>query len=91
VEDIMRSFDPSLPYKAVRASRGKWARAEPIASLYEQKRVCHDHPFAELEQQMCSFVPGLPGQSSPDRMDALVWALTELFKTDLNPPVVAWR
>ena len=78
VEDVIRVIDRNVPYKAVHASRGKVVRAEPISALYEQKRVHHVGVFAELETQMCSFVPDhLDG--SPDRVDALVWALTELM------------
>ena len=65
------------------ASRGKYLRAEPIAALYEQRRIHHVGPFAELEEQMCSFVPGVY-KGSPDRLDAAVWAFTELF---LEPEV----
>jgi phage terminase large subunit-like protein len=60
----------------VHASRGKLIRAEPIAALYEQHRVHHAGTFGALEDQMCDYVP--MGSKSPDRMDALVWALTEL-------------
>ena len=78
VEDVLRVIDKNVSYKAVHASRGKVGRAEPISALYEQKRVHHVGVFAELETQMCSFVPDhLDG--SPDRVDALVWALTELM------------
>jgi predicted phage terminase large subunit-like protein len=78
VEDVIRTVDRHVPYRAVHASRGKVVRAEPISALYEQKRVHHVGTFAELETQMCSFVPDhLDG--SPDRVDALVWALTELM------------
>lgn len=70
------TIDKDVPYKAVRASRGKYTRAEPIAALYEQGRVHHVGMFAEMEDQMCQWVPG---DDSPDRMDALVWALTELM------------
>jgi phage terminase large subunit-like protein len=68
-----------VSYKAVHASRGKRARAEPVAALYEQGRVHHVGTFPELEDQMCSFMPG--DAKSPDRMDALVWALSELLVT----------
>ncbi|GHS95808.1 DNA-packaging protein [Alphaproteobacteria bacterium] len=78
VEGMLRSFDATLPYAAVHATRGKWTRAEPMAALYEQGRVFHDHPLYQLEQQMCAFAPGKAAKS-PDRVDALVWALTELF------------
>ena len=66
-----------LPYRAVRASRGKLLRAEPVASLYEQGRVHHLGTFDRLEDQMCSYVPDAD-QPSPDRMDALVWAVYDL-------------
>ena len=73
-----------MPYSAVTASRGKQTRAEPIAALYEQGKVHHVGAFELLEDQMCSWVPG---DKSPDRMDALVWALTELMVTSMadNP------
>lgn len=76
VESTIRNIDPNISYRAVRASRGKAVRAEPISALYEQGRVHHVGLFGELEDQMCDYVPGASG--SPDRMDALVWALTEL-------------
>ncbi len=72
----LMTVDPTVSYKAVRASRGKYTRAEPIAALYEQGRVHHVGTFPDLEDQMCTWVPG---EESPDRMDALVWTLTELF------------
>jgi phage terminase large subunit-like protein len=78
VEDVIRVIDRNVSYKAVHASRGKVVRAEPISALYEQKRVHHVGLFAELETQMCSFVPD-NFDGSPDRVDALVWALTELM------------
>lgn len=73
-------------YKAVRASRGKAVRAEPVAALYEQGRVHHVGSFPELEDQMCGWVPGM-GDDSPDRMDALVWALTEIAGIDAGPAI----
>lgn len=76
VETVIRTVDPKVSYKKVHASRGKLTRAEPIAALYEQGKVHHVGVFPYLEDQMCSW---LPGQKSPDRMDALVWALTELM------------
>jgi phage terminase large subunit-like protein len=80
VESTIRSVRPSVPYRAVHATRGKWVRAEPIAALYEQGRVSHVGTFAELEDEMVLFGPnGMADGLSPDRMDALVWALTELF------------
>ena len=78
VEMNIRAVSPNAPFHAVRASRGKSVRAEPVAALYEQGRVHHVGNFPELEQQMCSFVPGISGKS-PDRMDALVWAVYELL------------
>jgi phage terminase large subunit-like protein len=75
VESVIRTIDPSVPYSKVYASRGKYARAEPIAALYEQGKVHHVGVFGALEDQMCQWIPGDP---SPDRMDALVWALSEL-------------
>jgi phage terminase large subunit-like protein len=76
VESTIRNVDPNISYRAVHATRGKALRAEPISALYEQGRVHHVGLFGELEDQMCDYVPGASG--SPDRMDALVWALTEL-------------
>lgn len=78
VEHTVRTVDPNVSYRAVHASRGKITRAEPIAALYEQGKVHHVGMFAELEDQMCDWSPS-SGQASPDRMDALVWALTELM------------
>ncbi|BBK44035.1 large terminase [Allostella vacuolata] len=68
---------PDLAYRRVTASRGKQARAEPVAALYEQGRVHHAGRFDALEDQMCAYLPGGDGPS-PDRVDALVWALTAL-------------
>ncbi|GAG01957.1 unnamed protein product, partial [marine sediment metagenome] len=79
VEATLRAIDPSVPYKSVRATRGKLLRAEPVAALYEQDRVHHVGVFAELEEQQCTWIPGKP---SPDRLDALVWAVTELALED---------
>jgi len=80
VTSVLRTVEPSLPVRTVRATRGKWLRAEPVAALYEQGRVVHAGHFAGLEDQMCDFGPdGLSSGRSPDRLDALVWALTELM------------
>lgn len=76
VEANIRSVAPDVAYRGVRASRGKYIRAEPVAALYEQGRVHHVGHFGALEDQMCSYVPGT--SKSPDRMDALVWAVTDL-------------
>jgi phage terminase large subunit-like protein len=81
VEEVLRNIDPTVPFKAVHASRGKVVRAEPIAALYEQGKVHHVGSFAALEDQMCAFTSDFDrGRSgySPDRVDALVWALSEL-------------
>lgn len=79
VEATVRAVDENVPFKGVHASRGKIVRAEPISALYEQGRVHHVGAFPELEDQLCTFAPG--STSSPDRLDALVWALTELMGT----------
>ena len=77
IETLLRSIDRDIPFRAVRASKGKIKRAEPIAALYEQGRVHHVGSFDKLEEQMTSYVPSMI-TASPDRMDALVWGLTEL-------------
>lgn len=83
VEHVIKTIDRTAAYKEVTASRGKVARAEPVAALYEQGRVSHVGSFPELEDQMCSIAPeGYVGEGSPDRADALVWALTELMLED---------
>jgi phage terminase large subunit-like protein len=80
VTAVIRTVDTAVPVKAVRANRGKWLRAEPVAALYAQGRVKHAGRFAELEDEMCDFGPdGLSGGRSPDRVDALVWAVSELL------------
>ena len=88
VESIIRQIDPLVPYRAVRAHRGKVARAELVAALYEQGRVSHVRGLRELEDQMCLMThQGFAGSGSPDRVDALVWAIQDLI---LDPAVV-WR
>lgn len=77
VEAVLRMVDPNAPYRAVRASRGKVSRAEPVAALYEQGRVHHVGVFDRLEDQMTTYTPETA--TSPDRLDALVWALTDLI------------
>lgn len=80
VEHVIRSVDRTVAYKEVTASRGKVIRAEPVAALYEQGRVKHVGGFAELEDQMCAMTSsGFLGEGSPDRLDAAVWAITELM------------
>ena len=80
IEHTIRTVNPSAAFRAVHATRGKVIRAEPIAALYEQGKVHHIGAFPELEDQQCSYVAG--EGSSPDRMDALVWALTDLAIRD---------
>ncbi|HUT21375.1 MAG TPA: ATP-binding protein, partial [Anaerolineae bacterium] len=80
VETTIRTQDRYVSYKGVHATRGKYVRAEPVSALYEQGRVHHIGALPELEDQMCTYVPG--DKESPDRMDALVWALTELMLGD---------
>lgn len=77
VETTVKMFSPNLSYKDVTAARGKLVRAEPICALYEQGLIHHVGTFAALEEECCSYVPG--DKHSPNRMDAAVWALTELF------------
>ena len=79
VEAVIRSASKDAAFKEVTASRGKSARTEPVAALYEQRKVSHVGSFSALEDQMTSMTAsGFVGQGSPDRADALVWALTEL-------------
>jgi len=88
VEEVLRQVDPLVSYKAVRAARGKVARAEPVAALYEQGRVRHLGGLADLEEQMCQMTArGFEGAGSPDRVDALVWALHDL----MIAPAAQWR
>jgi len=80
VAEVMRLVDDAVPVTPVRATRGKHARAEPVSALYAQRRVRHVGVFPELEDEMCDFGPGgLSNGRSPDRLDALVWALTHLM------------
>ena len=77
IELLLRQVDPSISYHKVTATRGKIVRAEPIAALYEQARAHHIGQFPQLEDQMCNYT--LDSKQSPDRMDAMVWAMTELM------------
>lgn len=89
VESLLRQIDPDVSYRAVRASRGKVLRAEPVAALYEQGRVMHKGFFSELEDQMCCLTgEGLEGGKSPDRVDAMVWAITELMLKAQSRPQI---
>lgn len=88
VETVLRQHSALVPHKSVRATRGKTARAEPVAALYEQGRVFHVGTFSALEDQMCQMcLTGYSGRGSPDRVDALVWALTDLMVA----PAQNWR
>jgi phage terminase large subunit-like protein len=79
VRTVINEVDSSVPVIPVRATRGKWLRAEPVAILYEQGRVKHAGVFAALEDEMCDFASsGLSSGKSPDRLDALVWAIAQL-------------
>lgn len=78
VREVIRAVDPAVPVTLVHASRGKQTRAQPIATVYEQGRWFHVGSFPELEDQMCSYT-GAPGEHSPDRMDAHVWAASDLL------------
>ena len=87
VENTIRTIDRNVSYSEVIASRGKIVRAEPVAALYEQKRVTHIGELSALEDQMCQMASdGYCGEGSPDRVDALVWALTELM---LSPGIAS--
>ncbi|RCW85786.1 DNA-packaging protein [Paracoccus lutimaris] len=80
VESVIRQIDPLVPFRALRAGRGKGLRAEPVAALYEQGRVHHLRGLGALEDQMCRMtLHGYDGKGSPDRLDALVWAVHELM------------
>lgn len=86
VGTIVHGVDANVSYKSVRAAKGKHTRAEPISALYEQGRVHHVGTFATLEDQMCSWIVG--DADSPDRLDALVWALSEMMlkhTPDIDP------
>ena len=86
---VIQQVDPTVPVHKVRATRGKWLRAEPVAQLYAEGRVAHFGTFPELERQMCDFgTDGLSEGKSPDRLDALVWALTDLLLTRHRIPTV---
>jgi hypothetical protein len=88
VEANIRTVGPRASFKAVHASRGKQIRAEPVAALYEQGKVHHVGALPALESQMCGWVPG---EGSPDRMDALVWAITELALGEQGPDPGRWE
>lgn len=97
VQSVLQASDAKLPVQMVRATRGKWLRAEPIAALYEQGKIQHLGGFDLLEDQMCNFTTssgssgstgGKAAGKSPDRLDALVWALTALMLDKTGAPTV---
>jgi phage terminase large subunit-like protein len=89
VEETLRMVSRGVSCKAVHASRGKVTRAEPVSALYEQRRVHHVGTFTQLEDQLCSFTSDFDRARagySPDRLDALVWALSELLVGPQHQP-----
>ncbi|MBX9696472.1 MAG: hypothetical protein K2X53_00130, partial [Alphaproteobacteria bacterium] len=85
VEQVLRTIDPDVFYQKVHAARGKLARAEPVAALYARGRVHHvGTDLHHLERQLCTYVPGVSAHS-PDRLDALVWAISSLMLNRLRP------
>lgn len=87
VQHVIQTARAKTPYKAVTASRGKAVRAEPISSLYEKGKVRHVGYFHELEDELAAFSTiGYTGENSPNRADAAIWALTELFPGLVKPP-----
>ena len=88
VEATIRMVDQNASFKAVHASRGKITRAEPIAALAEQNRIHLAGSYPELEDELCTFAAGSP--DSPDRMDAMVWAFTELMVDRGEPAILEW-
>ncbi|QYO77936.1 DNA-packaging protein [Devosia salina] len=88
VRQVLAQVDGAVPVRTVRASRGKWVRAEPVAALYARGLVRHVSGLTALEDELCAFGPdGKAEGHSPDRVDALVWALTELVLNDARPRV----
>ncbi|MEP7241649.1 MAG: terminase family protein [Devosia sp.] len=90
VKAVLAQVDPNVPVRMVHATRGKWVRAEPVAALYARGLVAHAAGLTALEDEMCGFgVDGASGGRSPDRVDALVWAVTELMGVG-GPRVRGW-
>jgi len=83
----LKTVRPNLPVRIVHARHSKQARAEPVAALYEQGKVSHLKPMPELEDQLCTWVP-LSSEPSPDRLDAMVWALTDLMLKNATAPKI---
>lgn len=88
IRTMLTELSPGLPFEAVSARRGKVLRAEPVAALYEKNRVCHAGHFPDLEEEMCSYSP-LTSAKSPDRLDALVWAVSSLAGESNRPFILA--
>jgi predicted phage terminase large subunit-like protein len=91
IASTIRSIERNIPFRAVHASRGKVIRAEPISALYEQGKIHHVGTFAELEDQMCAFTSDFDRSRSgysPDRLDAMVWAFSELMVKAESPQAV---
>ena len=88
VKTVIAQEDADVPVRGVTARRGKWVRAEPVAALYANGRVAHRAGLTALEDEMCAFgADGMADGHSPDRVDALVWALTELMLGGREPRV----
>jgi len=88
VHSLLAQVDPSVPVRPVRATRGKWVRAEPVAALYARGLVAHVPGLTALEDEMCAFGPdGKSEGHSPDRVDALVWAVGELLLNEMRPRI----
>ena len=90
IEYVIRQIDPTLNFKALHARKAKHIRAEPVAALYEQGKVKHVRSFRKLDDQLCHYVPVGPSKS-PDRLDALVWAICELMGNDRRRAPKVWR
>lgn len=88
IRTMLCELAPNLPFEAVSARRGKVLRAEPVAALYEKEMVRHVGIFPDLEEEMCSYSP-LTSAKSPDRLDALVWAIAALSETPQKPYILA--
>ena len=78
VENVIRQVDKTVSFKQVRATKGKAVRAEPILALYEQGLIYHIRPFTQFELEMTTWQPAIDDYS-PNRVDALVWGMSELF------------
>ena len=90
VEATLRNVDRDVPVRMVQASRGKAVRAEPVVALYEQRRVHHVGTFPDLEDQLCQWDPN-GNDPSPDRLDALVWAISDLMNNSFSATVTPLR